>query len=447
MAAEPAAVAPATGLPVVAPFVSTPVSRPPTLSVAEVLALAWACGLVALVSLAGWRYGQWCRLIRQGRRLSDTRLLALLDGARQAMGVRRPVTLVALAQLSSPAVFGFRRVRLLLPETALDQLTDQDLRLLLLREMAHVRRQDTLLNVLLMAVQFVHWFNPLVWLGLHRLRADRELVCDAMVLERTRPEERSDYGGLLIKLVDDFPAAQRMIPTAVPVLSSKHELKRRLVLIRHPEGNSLAARLGAILVAGGLACVTFTGSSQQPQATPIPGPSQAQPLARLSRNSIVSERGFVLSGSDRLSTPGTFKPPVEITIVAKTDSTNLRLSYAADYVIFNWEEDQDSLRIVGGPADGRHKAGAGRIPVGTYVTIRWVVTPQHQAIYVDDQLRFEHEGDYSRLNRCISVFPELGSTVTVKSIDVRQFACSDQVNIGLAMGYAVCPNFIFCRYY
>jgi hypothetical protein len=153
-------------------------------------------------------------------------------------------------------------------------------------------------------------------------------------------------------------------------------------------------------------------------------PSRAQPSARLLRNSIVSDRGFVLAGSDRLSTPGTFKPPVEITVVAKTDSTNLRLAYAADDVIFNWEVDRDSLRIVGGPADGRHKAGAGRIPVGTYVTIRWIVTPHHQSIYVDDQLRFEHEGDYSHLNRCVSVFPELGSTVTVKSIKVKQIAPS-----------------------
>jgi hypothetical protein len=149
--------------------------------------------------------------------------------------------------------------------------------------------------------------------------------------------------------------------------------------------------------------------------------SQAESSARLFRNAIVSDRGFVLAGSDRLSTPGTFKPPVEILVVAKTDSTNLRLAYAADDVIFNWEVDRDSLRIVGGPADGRHKAGAGRIPVGSYVTIRWLVTPTHQSIYVDNQLRFEHEGDYSNINKCVAVFPELGSTITVKSIKVKQF--------------------------
>src|ERR1700677_2798395 len=70
----------------------------------------------------------------------------------------------------------------------------------------------------------------------------------------------------------------------------------------------------------------------------------------------------VLKGSARLSTPQSFRPPVEITVLAKTDSTNLRLAYAADQVIFNWELNQAQLRIDGGPADGLHKYGVGHIP-------------------------------------------------------------------------------------
>jgi hypothetical protein len=202
-------------------------------------------------------------------------LLALLDDARQAMGVRRPVTLVAMVRLGSPAVFGFRRVRLLLPETMLDQLADQDLRLLFLHEMAHVRRHDMLLNLLLMAVQFVHWFNPLVWLGLHRLRADRELVCDAMVLQRTKPEERLGYGMLLLKLLTGFPAAQAIVPTAVPVVSSKRELKRRIVSIKHYRSASLGVCVATIMAAVALACLTFTGSSQQPPVIPRSATAQA----------------------------------------------------------------------------------------------------------------------------------------------------------------------------
>jgi hypothetical protein len=84
------------------------------------------------------------------------------------------------------------------------------------------------------------------------------------------------------------------------------------------------------------------------------------------------------------------------------------------------------LRVDGGPADGRHKVGAGSVPAGRYVTISWIVTPTHQAIYVDGELRFEHDGDYSRINNYVTVFPTNGSTVTVKSIQVRQLTVAAQ---------------------
>lgn len=139
-------------------------------------------------------------------------------------------------------------------------------------------------------------------------------------------------------------------------------------------------------------------------------------------DTITSATGIVLKSSDadRLVTPGVFHPPLEITLVAKTDSTNLRMGYAADQVIFNWEGDMEQLRVDGGPANGRHKAGAGRIPKDRYVTIRWVVMPTNQAIYVNDDLRFERTGDYSHVNRSVSVFPSQGSTLTVKSLAVKQ---------------------------
>ena len=127
----------------------------------------------------------------------------------------------------------------------------------------------------------------------------------------------------------------------------------------------------------------------------------------------------VLTGDAKFTTSQTYRPPVEITIVAKTDSTNLRMSYAADQVVFNWEDDKTQLRVDGGPADGQHQAGAGYIPPDKFVTIRWKVTPTEQSIYVDGQLRLLHSGDYSQINRYVSVFPANGSTVTVKSVTVK----------------------------
>jgi len=128
---------------------------------------------------------------------------------------------------------------------------------------------------------------------------------------------------------------------------------------------------------------------------------------------------ITLKGTESIQTEDTFKPPVEITLVAKTDSTNLRMGYAASQVIFNWERQAHELRIDGGPANGKHKIGAGLIPTNKYVTIRWVVTPRKQSIYVDDKLRFEHEGDYSTLNNPVTVFSNK-SKVSIKSILVKK---------------------------
>lgn len=137
-------------------------------------------------------------------------------------------------------------------------------------------------------------------------------------------------------------------------------------------------------------------------------------------DAIDSAEGIILYEGDRLTTPGAFRPPVEINVLAKTDSTNIRLVYAADQLIFNWENDPEQLRVDGGPANGLHKAGAGGIPIDRFVAIKWLVSRTNQAVYVDNELRFEHQGDYSRINRAVSVFPGAGSTVTVKSLNVKR---------------------------
>lgn len=161
---------------------------------------------------------------------------------------------------------------------------------------------------------------------------------------------------------------------------------------------------------------------QRIEAYAIPVTTSSNTVEPVTNYDLISPKGIVLKDHEKFNTPNAFRPPVEITIVAKTDSTNLRIAYAADQVIFNWERDTEQLRINGGPANGLHKAGAGGIPIGKFVTIRWQVMPDHQAIYVDDELRFEHSGDYSNINRCISVFPAVGSKVTVKSISVKPLA-------------------------
>lgn len=61
-----------------------------------------------------------------------------------------------------------------------------------------------------------------------------------------------------------------------------------------------------------------------------------------------------LRPDETIATKQSFKPPVEIRVEAKTDSTNLRLSYAADQLIFNWERARNELRVDGGGVYSAH---------------------------------------------------------------------------------------------
>jgi len=213
--------------------------------------------------------------------------------------------------------------------------------------------------------------------------ADFKFACPQC---RQRIQAHTSYAGARIAC----PACQQsiVVPPAPPSVVPPGE---RVIQIKVATLRKVAVIGLSVLLVAGIAAMAFT----------------------------VLNRVIVLKGSDRLDTPQSYQPPVEITVVAKTDSTNLRLGYAADQVIFNWEGNKSQLRVDGGPADGLHKTGAGRIPAKKFVTVKWLVTKTHQTIYVDGKLRFEHAGDYSQINRPVSVFPANGSIVTVKSVSVK----------------------------
>jgi hypothetical protein len=125
-------------------------------------------------------------------------------------------------------------------------------------------------------------------------------------------------------------------------------------------------------------------------------------------------------GLVRIKTKDFYAPPIEIEYVCKTNSTNIRLGYACDEIIFNWEVDRNSLRIDGGPAAGRHMEGVGRVPINKFVTIRQVVNKDNMSVFVDDELRGYWQANFSQVNQRIGVWSAMGSTVTVKSIRVKQ---------------------------
>ncbi|MEE8585566.1 MAG: M56 family metallopeptidase [Acidobacteriota bacterium] len=149
--------------------------------------LAWTALwlVVSLALLGGWNYRklQFARAVRQEEPIQQGREVRLLAQACAQMQVGCRVPLVLSQRIGEPGVWGVRRPVIVLPSRIAKHLSDEELRAVILHELAHVVRRDNLLGNLTMVLCCLVWFHPLVWWIDRRLLAERERACDDLVLK------------------------------------------------------------------------------------------------------------------------------------------------------------------------------------------------------------------------------------------------------------------------
>lgn len=169
------------------------------------LSLVLTPRLAAFVSRARWDYFAilsvlvalfWIRIWRLGALLRSSRpapeaLTSLLESVSSAMEVAQCELRIAPG-IRSPAVAGWRRPKILLPDGLLTQLDATQLTYIFRHELMHVRRADYLWDKVTVLACYLLFFHPAAWLVRRRLRRERELVCDDAVVQRSQ-EQRLDY--------------------------------------------------------------------------------------------------------------------------------------------------------------------------------------------------------------------------------------------------------------
>lgn len=168
--------------------------------------------------------------------------------------MRRSFSVYETSLVGSPAIFGLWRASLLLPVGLAGRLSTDELRLVILHELAHLRRADLYHHALLSVLQVIHWFNPLLWFAFVRMRDDREMATDALVLSGERAALKTQYGHTLLKLIEGAQG-QPVSVQLVGILENPEQLKYRLTRIRQatPGGYRWSSRgLALLCVLGAL---------------------------------------------------------------------------------------------------------------------------------------------------------------------------------------------------
>ena len=198
----------------------------------------WA--LLATIGVLRIGLGIW-QLGKMRRQCEPVKLENLPAQARELIqsfqGVRR-VTVLQASDSHTPKAVGFFTPAIIVPAWLLNDHADADkgrgdeLKHVLLHELAHLRRRDDWTNLLQQLVKAMFFFHPAIWWMERELSLSREQACDDAALEQTA--DARDYARSLA-LVAEKSFVRRQIALAQAVIGRAHQLSQRVTRILDPK--------------------------------------------------------------------------------------------------------------------------------------------------------------------------------------------------------------------
>lgn len=218
----------------------------PSLDTLPWLVEAWLLG-VAFFSLRS--AGGILLLERERRKQSDNvsaRVLETCQALQCRLGLERAIRFCECAWLQAPAVIGWFRPIVLLPVTALTGLTEEQLQLVIVHELAHIQRLDPFVNVFQICVETLLFYHPAVWWLNQRIRTEREHCCDDVAVSLCgNPVE---YARALT-LMEEWRSAP-----ALAMAANRGPLSDRIFRVLGVKSAGAGTR--SIGLTGGLLCLT-----------------------------------------------------------------------------------------------------------------------------------------------------------------------------------------------
>lgn len=200
------------------------------ISLLQITSLIWFSGVLIYSFLLVLNSFKLHLKIKTNSSPPNTAVLKIFQQCKKAMGVSSFIQLIEIESIKIPVLLGVLKPKIVLPKNLCATLNENEIKNILMHELAHFKRGDVIIAWITAFLQAVHWFNPVIWLAFFRMRSDRELACDEKTLDVLGANNSQAYGNTIITLLERISADIRL-PMAVGIIESKTGLKRRLKMI------------------------------------------------------------------------------------------------------------------------------------------------------------------------------------------------------------------------
>lgn len=238
--------------------------------------VVWLLGSLGSFLIAWARWLSCRREIHRAEKVCHPAAEQLIEQLRSRLGIRRPVGLIISKSRIGPAVLGIVRPTILIPARIIEGKTPRDLEPILAHELLHVRRGDLWVGWLLVLVQSVWWFHPLVWWAGRLLKREAERCCDEEVVAELGCKP-ARYARALLDVLElkQILKPVPVLPGVKPVEITSRRLERIMLLRqgcrkRTPWWCWLAMLLTAALTLPGAAFVATAKDKTKVQPATMP---------------------------------------------------------------------------------------------------------------------------------------------------------------------------------
>ncbi len=307
----------------------------------------------------------------RNKRVSDDLLLVLLRDLKGDLGITRDVSLLLADEGQMPMTFGFLRPCVVLPADAMAWSAERR-RIVLLHELAHVKRHDVAWQIVARMGCAVYWFHPLVWWALGRMRMDRELACDDCVL--AAGHKASGYATHLLEIARVHRSCSPFA-TAALSMARRSQLEGRLLAVldsgrtRTPLGPARAAGL----LLSTIAAVTALGVIRPAlRAEPTVASSGGATPAAAAANASQSTNTVAITGTV-LSPTGKPMAGAQIELVAMNDNTG--------WPIYRTQKQEVQYRTTSTDSSGRFELSVAKTITGKYPALWTFVSAEGMATH------------------------------------------------------------------
>ncbi|MFT3948123.1 MAG: M56 family metallopeptidase [Agriterribacter sp.] len=302
--------------------------------------------------------------------------LQFVDKYALSIGIKRKIKVFLSEKIDVPATMDFLKPIILLPVATFNHLTIPQVESVLLHELAHIRRNDYLVNIVASVIETVLFFNPFVHLLALSLKKEREHCCDDLVLRHTF--DPHSYASALLSLEKMRIGIQ---PLAVAATGESGQLLgriKRIMNVKNTSFNYGQKLIALVITAFILLSLAWLSPSSDPNINSAPASAQhtvnsalkttneqitalTEPFARKQNIALTKTESIkIIKDKEHINTniitvdsvlpPISFAPPVPpvpVTIFFTAPLQGDRLALAKDIELsFNnaaWEKAQNEL--------------------------------------------------------------------------------------------------------